>query len=106
MVWLVLTLSLWTPASRADVQLEGEGVLGLRNLMERSLEIGGTEYFLTEASIILDHRGAEVTLERLSVAEAEDEPRLLPIQGARFWAMEVRGRNVIQRIELTESPPR
>ena len=35
MVWLVLTLSLWPPASRADVQLEGEGVLGLRNLMER-----------------------------------------------------------------------
>ena len=106
MGWLVLALSLWSVASQADVQLDGEGVLGRRNLMERSLEIGGMEYFFTDASIILDRRGASVTLESLAVAETGGEPRLLPIQSARFWAMEVQGQYVIQRLELTESPPR
>ena len=104
-LWLVLLVaSFWAALAQADAELDGEGTLGRRNLIERSLEIGGAVYFFTDGSVILDRQGVEVSLESLAVAEAGGEPRLLLIQSGRFSAVEVLGRYVIQRLELIESP--
>ena len=91
-------------ATAADPRLEGEGILGERNLSERSLVIGGAVYFFAESSVIEGRAGETLMLEDLEVHDAGAEPGLLPVLSGRFSATEVGSRFVIQRFELIASP--
>ena len=109
----------WTPAclltfvflvimvggvSAAEPRLEGEGVLGERNLSEKSLEVGGAVYFFGVSSVIVGRSGETLTLADLEVHDVDGKPGLRPILSGRFTATEVGTRYVIQRLELIESP--
>lgn len=100
----ILASVFWIGTSQADPQLDGQGDLGRRNLTEKTLEIGGDVYHFTEASVILDRDGKPIALEALDVQDEEGEARLRPVQTARFSAVEVADRYVIQRLELVETP--
>ena len=102
---LLLSIFLWAGlATAADPQLEGEGILGERNLPEQSLEIGGAVYFFGESSVIVGRSGEILSLEDLDVHDEGARPGLLPVLSGRFSATEVGSRYVIQRFELIESP--
>lgn len=102
---LLLSVFLWAGlATAADPQLEGEGILGERNLPEQSLEIGGALYFFGESSVIVGRSGESLTLNDLDVHDEGARPGLLPVLSGRFSATEVGSRYVIQRFELIESP--
>ena len=79
-------------ATAADPRLEGEGILGERNLSERSLVIGGAIYFFAESSVIEGRAGETLMLEDLEVHDAGAEPGLLPVLSGRFSATEVGSR--------------
>lgn len=102
---LLLSIFLWVGvASAAESLLEGEGMLGERNLSEQSLEIGGSVYFFGESSVIVGRSGEILALEDLDVHDEGARPGLLPVLSGRFSAAEVGPRYVIQRLELIESP--
>ena len=91
-------------AQGSEPLLEGEGEIGLRNLPQRSLQIDGATYFLSDKSVILDQDGKELTLADLDVPEEGAPPRLYLMMSGRFSATEVGSRHVIQRLELIETP--
>ncbi|MEE3327629.1 MAG: hypothetical protein VX252_09860 [Myxococcota bacterium] len=90
--------------SAAEPQLEGEGVLGERNLSEQTLEVGGAVYSFGSASVIVGKSGEILSLGDLDVHDRDGEPALRPVLSGRFSATEVGSRFVIQRLELIESP--
>ena len=90
--------------SATEPRLEGEGVLGERNLSEKSLEVGGAVYFFGVSSVIVGRSGETLTLGDLEVHDVDGKPGLQPIVSGRFTATEVGTRYVIQRLELIESP--
>ena len=102
---LLVSIFLWVGvATAAESLLEGEGLLGERNLSEQSLEIGGSVYFFGESSVIVGRSGEILALEDLDVHDEGARPGLLPVLSGRFSAAEVGPRYVIQRLELIESP--
>ena len=90
--------------SAAEPRLEGEGVLGERNLAEKSMEVGGAVYFFGVSSVIVGRSGETLTLGDLEVHDVDGKPGLRPVVSGRFTATEVGTRFVIQRLELIESP--
>ena len=90
---------LWADSPR----MEGEGILGARDLSEQSLEVGGAVYFFNASSVIVGRSGEVLALADLEVHDAGGKPGLRPILSGRFSATEVGSRFVIQRLELIES---
>ena len=100
----ILLFSIAGGVLAAEPSLEGEGVLGERNLAEKSLEVGGAVYFFGASSVIVGRSGETLTLGDLEVHDVGAKPGLRPIISGRFTATEVGTRYVIQRLELIESP--
>ena len=101
---MLFLLFIVSGASASEPRLEGEGVLGERNRLENSLQVGGALYFFDESSVIVGRSGELLTLDELDVHDVDGEPGLRPLISGRFTATEVGTRHVIQRLELIESP--
>ncbi|MGH0037786.1 MAG: hypothetical protein ACQGVK_22380 [Myxococcota bacterium] len=90
--------------SFAEGRLSGEGEAHAKNLKRRTVTIAGSVYHVGERTVLKDIEGNRVNLRRLRVPEAGESEGLRELAWAAYEATEVRGKLVLQRLELQEPP--
>jgi hypothetical protein len=91
-------------AATAGGRLSGEGEAQMKNTSAGTVAISGQLFHVTERTVIEDEEGNRLKLRGLPVAEAGDEDGPRPITWVAYQATEVRGKLVLQRLELQPVP--
>lgn len=91
-------------AAWAGGRLSGEGEAQLKNSRRGTVTIGGEVYHVNRRTVMTDAEGGTIDLRTLPVAEEDGSRYELQIAWVAYEAAEVRGRLVLQRLEVQGLP--